>query len=175
MSVYKTNRSIHKWASIVISLPLLVVLVTGILLLVKKEFSFIQPPTAKGEFTVPTMTFEQILTVAKSVESANITDWDDIRRLDVRPSKGITKIRSHNSVEIQVDSTTGKVLHIAQRNSELIESIHDGTFFEKNANIWLMLPVSLVVLIISITGIILFIQPYRKKKKRKLDRRFKDE
>ena len=165
MSFKKTNRTIHKWASIAISLPLLVVLITGILLLVKKEFSIIQPPTAKGTSTEPSIPFEQVLMIAKSVEEAQISSWDDINRLDVRPSKGITKIRSNNSIEIQIDSSTGKVLHVAERNSELIESIHDGTFFEKNANLWLMLPISFIVLVISVTGIILFIQPYIKNKK----------
>jgi uncharacterized iron-regulated membrane protein len=165
MSFKKTNRTIHKWASIAISIPLLVVLFTGILLLLKKEVSIIQPPTAKGISNQPSISFEQILTIAKSVEEAQISSWHDINRLDVRPSKGVTKIRSHNSIEIQIDSSSGKILQIAQRNSELIESIHDGTFFEKNANLWLMLPLSFIVLVISITGIVLFFQPYIKTKR----------
>lgn len=167
MSFQKTNRTIHKWASIAMAIPLLIILITGVLLLVKKQFSFIQPPTAYSESTVPSVTFEQILTAAKSVDQAQITSWEDIKRLDVRPSKGITKIRSNNSIEIQIDNQTGQVLHVAKRNSEFIESIHDGTFFEKNANIWLMLPISLILLVMSFTGIYLFFQPYFKKKKNK--------
>lgn len=167
MSFKKTNRNIHKWASIILVIPLLVILVTGILLLVKKEFSLIQPPTAVSENRVPSVTFEQILTAAKSVEQAQISSWQDINRLDVRPGKGITKIRSHNSIEIQIDNQSGEVLHVAKRNSEIIEAIHDGTFFEKNANIWLMLPISFILLAISLTGVVLFFVPYFKKKKNK--------
>ncbi|MCF2856971.1 PepSY domain-containing protein [Pseudoalteromonas sp. SMS1] len=165
MSFKRTNRNIHKWASIVIVLPLLVILITGILLLVKKEFDFIQPPTAKGLTAQPTITFDRILEAAQSVEAAQISDWDDINRLDVRPAKGITKIRSHNSIEIQIDSHTGEVLQVAKRNYEFIESLHDGTFFEKNANLWLMLPVSFILLFMVITGLAMFFQPYRTKKK----------
>ena len=166
MSFNKTNRTIHKWGSIIIALPLLVVLVTGVLLLLKKQFSFIQPPTIKGQSAQPTLSFEQILTVAKTVESAQISSWDDIDRLDVRPSKGMLKVRSNNDVEIQIDSGSGEVLHVAVRRSDFIESIHDGTFFEKNANLWLMLPVALISIVLLITGVILFFLPYLKKKKR---------
>lgn len=166
MGFKKKNRKIHKWASIVVALPLLVIMVTGILLLVKKEFSFIQPPTARGEQTVPSIAFDQILKVSQSIAIADITSWDDIDRLDVRPSKGLIKIRSHNSIEIQIDSSNGNILHVANRRSDLIESIHDGTFFQKNANLWLMLPIAIILLAIAITGIILFFIPYFKKKRR---------
>lgn len=167
MSFKKTNRTIHKWGSIIIALPLLIVCVTGILLLLKKEFSFIQPPTIKGTSPVPSLSFEQILSAAQSVDSAEIYNWDDINRLDVRPTKGLIKIRSNNDVEIQIDSGSGEVLHVAIRRSDFIESIHDGTFFEKNANLWLMLPVGIISVILLFTGVILFFQPYFKKKKRK--------
>ncbi|MBQ4835476.1 MULTISPECIES: PepSY-associated TM helix domain-containing protein [Pseudoalteromonas] len=165
MSFNRKNRSIHRWASFIISLPLLVIIITGILLLVRKEFSFIQPPSAQGVGTVPALSFTQILTVAKSVDAAQIESWDDINRLDVRPAKGITKIRSNNKIEIQIDNQTGEILHVAKRNSELIESLHDGTFFEKNANIWLMLPVSFATLVISVTGLVLFFFPYLKRRR----------
>lgn len=166
MRFKKANRLVHKWVSIVISIPLLVVFITGILLLTKKEFAFIQPPTVKGESKVPSISFDKVLDVASSVEGAQITTWADIDRLDVRPSKGIIKVRSQNSIEIQVDSKTGEVLQVAKRRSDFIESIHDGTFFQKNANLWLMLPVAIVALVMSITGIIMFFIPYLSRKKR---------
>ncbi|GAA6170637.1 hypothetical protein NBRC116592_03070 [Colwellia sp. KU-HH00111] len=163
MSFKKTNRTIHKWASIVIAIPLLIIFVTGILLLVKKEFHVLQPPTMKGHGQVPTIIFNQILTIAKTIKNAEIKSWQDIDRLDVRPSKGIIKVRTKNNLEIQLDASSGKVLYVAQRNSDLIESIHDGTFLEKNANLWLMLPVAIASIVILITGVILFFIPYLKK------------
>lgn len=166
MSFSKTNRTIHKWGSIIIAVPLMVVFVTGILLLVKKEFSVLQPPTARGAEQIPTIAFAKVLDVAKTIESAEIDSWEDVDRLDVRPGRGIIKIRGNNRVEIQIDATSGEVLHVAQRNSDLIESIHDGTFFEKNANLWLMLPVAIIALLLLITGVILFFLPYMKKRRR---------
>ena len=163
MSFKKNNRTIHKWASIVIAIPLLVIFVTGILLLVKKEFNVLQPPTMKGQERAPTIAFDHILTVVKTIKKAEIKSWQDIDRLDVRPRKGIIKVRTKNNLEIQLDASSGKVLYVAQRNSDLIESIHDGTFLEKNANLWLMLPVAIASIVILITGVILFFIPYLKK------------
>lgn len=166
MHFKKANRLTHKWLSIVIAIPLLVVFVTGILLLTKKEFAFIQPPTARGQGSIPSVSFEQVLSIANTVKSAQVSSWGDIDRLDVRPSKGIIKIRGVNQIEIQIDSATGEILHVAKRRSDFIESIHDGTFFEKNANLWLMLPVAIIAILMSITGIIMFVIPYLKKKRR---------
>ncbi|NMP32268.1 PepSY domain-containing protein [Thalassotalea sp. M1531] len=157
------NRTTHKWASIIIALPLLLVIITGILLLVKKQFDVLQPPTQKGIAATPSISFEQILTVTKSVEQANVADWSDIDRLDVRPDKGIIKVRTESSWEVQLDGKTGEILQVAYRNSEFIESLHDGTFFQKNANLWLMLPVALTLLLLLLTGLYLFCLPYYKK------------
>ena len=168
MSAKKTNRLIHKWASIIIAIPLLVVFVTGILLLVKKEFDVLQPPTMKGHNSGVSIPFEQVLDIAKTVESAQVLSWQDIDRLDVRPNKGIIKIRANNRIEIQIDGHSGEVLHVAKRNSDLIESIHDGTFFQKYANLWLMLPVAIIAVLVSITGIILFVLYYTKRSVRKV-------
>ena len=166
MSFKKTNRTIHKWASIIIAMPLLIVFLSGILLLVKKEFSFIQPPTARSENTAPNLSFDKVLSIAQSINIAEIESWEDIDRLDVRPNKGLIKIRSHNSIEIQIDSSNGQVLHVAKRRSDLIESIHDGTFFHKYANLWLMLPSAIAALAVLVTGVILFITPYIRKKRK---------
>lgn len=148
-----------------IVVPLLVVFGTGILLLTKKEFSFIQPPTTKGISTVPSISFERVLSIASAVEQAQIGSWDDIDRLDVRPGKGIIKIRSNNSIEIQIDGRSGDVLQVAMRRSDFIESIHDGTFYQKNANLWLMLPIAITALVMGITGIIMFFIPYVRRAK----------
>lgn len=166
MSFIRTNRAIHKWASIVIALPLLMVFITGILLLTKKEFAFLQPPTTRGEAAIPSISFDRVLSVAATVEQAQIDNWDDIDRLDVRPGKGIIKIRSNNLIEIQIDSHTGEVLQVAKRRSDFIESIHDGTFFQKNANLWLMLPVAITAITLAITGLIMFFTPYVRRRRR---------
>jgi uncharacterized iron-regulated membrane protein len=168
----KTNRVIHKWLSLAVSLPLLIIVVSGILLLTRKEFAFIQPETQKGIGQVPSISFEQILALAKSVKQAQINSWDAIDRIDVRPQKGIVKVRAKSSWEIQIDSQTGEILLVAYRRSDFIESLHDGTFLHKFANLWLMLPAALGLLALIITGLVLFFWPYYKKRKIRTQSRY---
>ena len=159
-SLTTLNRKIHHWGSIVVAVPIVIVLVTGVLLLLKKEFTWIQPPTVKGEQKGLALEFDQILAVARTVPEAGIETWADVDRLDVRPGKGMLKVRAENSWEIQIDANTGAVLQVAYRRSDLIESIHDGSFFGDYAKLWVFLPSALVLIGLWITGMVLFFHPY---------------
>ena len=64
MNFNRINRSTHRWASIAIAIPLLVIVVTGILLLLKKEVEYLQPASAKGTYRQPSISFEQVLAIA---------------------------------------------------------------------------------------------------------------
>lgn len=165
MKPAKLNRVFHRWSSVIITMPLLVVILTGLLLLLKKDVGWIQPPTQQGSTKDLTLGFERILEIAGSVPEAEIEGWEDIDRLDVRPSKGIVKVRAVNSWEIQIDTVTGEILQVAYRRSDLIESLHDGSFFHEKAKLWLFLPSALVLFLLLISGIILFIQPYRARRR----------
>ena len=129
MKASRLNRIVHRWGSILIALPTLCVLSTGVLLQLKKQSSWIQPVTKRGSEVAPVLSFTKILEIGQSVPEAQIESWDDIDRLDVRPGKGVVKIRAKNRWEVQVDTSTGKILQVAFRRSDLIESIHDGSFF----------------------------------------------
>ena len=160
ISATTLNRKIHHWGSIVIAIQLAIVLVTGVLLLLKKDFDWIQPPSVKGEQAGLGINFDQILAVARKVTEAGIQSWDDVDRLDVRPGKGMIKVRGKNRWEIQIDAHSGAVLQVADRRSDLIESIHDGSFFGECAKLWVFLPSALVLLTLWITGMVLFFHPY---------------
>lgn len=170
------NRKIHHWGSIIIAVPLAIVLLTGVLLLVKKEFDWIQPPTIKGEQKGIGIGFDQILAAARTVPQAEIDTWSDVDRLDVRPGKGMLKVRAENRWEIQLDANTGAVLQVAYRRSDLIESIHDGSFFSEHAKLWLFLPSALAVIGLWITGTVLFFHPYlaRARKRRSVNPRLQE-
>lgn len=162
----KLMRKTHYWGSMICAIPVVIVLVTGIILLFKKDINWVQAPSAKGEKGTPGITFEKVLESAKTVPQAEIKDWGDVNRLDVRPSKGIIKIRANNNWEIQIDHKSGKVLQVAFRRSDIIESIHDGSFFHDSAKLWIFLPSSLIPLFLWFSGIYLFILPFLNKKKR---------
>ena len=161
------NRKLHRWAAIVTALPVLVVILSGIILQMKKELDWVQPPTMKGAGKELDLSFDQILDIAKKIPEAGIKEWKDINRLDVRPAKGVVKVRARNRWEIQIDTTTGDVLQATVRRSDLIESIHDGSFFHENLKLWVFLPSAIILAGIWGTGIYLFVYPFLVKRNRK--------
>lgn len=167
MNLNKANRLTHRWATVVVTVPLLVIVVTGMMLQWKKQVTWVQPPTQRGTGSVPTIGFDEILSAARSVDEAAIESWDDIDRLDVRPSKGVIKIRAVNRWEIQVDAETGEVLQAAYRRSDLIESMHDGSFFHESVKLWVFFPSSVALTVMLGTGVYMFALPYISKHKRR--------
>lgn len=165
----KLNRTIHYWGSSICAIPVIIIIISGMLLTYKKDIEWIQPPSTKGvEKNNPAISFPQILDAAISVKKAEIYSWQDIDRLDVRPQKGITKIQAKSGWEIQIDNKTTEVLQVAYRRSDLIEAIHDGSFFSDIAKYWIFFPSSLILLTLWITGMYLFlIVIFGKKKKKK--------
>ncbi|MFP8488924.1 PepSY domain-containing protein [Gracilimonas sp. Q87] len=160
-------RKIHRWGGALIALPFLLVLITGLFLQVKKEVNWIQPPSQQGVSAIPSISFDDILSASRTVPEAKISTWQDIDRLDVRPDKGIVKVRAVNRWEIQIDTETAEVLQVAYRRSELFESLHDGSWFHDSAKLWIFLPSGLVVTVLWITGMYLFFVPYFAKRRNK--------
>ena len=166
MKLSRLSRLAHRWGSLAIALPLLLVICTGIVLLLKKDVGWIQPPTQKGQPGAPTLTFERVLEIAATVPEAKINTWEDVDRLDVRPSKGMLKVRARNRWEVQLDAATGEVLQVAYRRSDFIESLHDGSFFHDRVKLWIMLPSAVILLGLWISGLYLFALPHLARRKR---------
>jgi uncharacterized iron-regulated membrane protein len=150
-------RKIHYWITAFIALPLLVIIGSGLLLQLKKHSDWVQPPEQRGTGTRPAVSIEQILASVSQIENLNVTSWEDVNSLDVRPGKGMVKVRLHSGWEVQVDLGTGGVLQTAYRRSDLIESIHDGSFFAGDiSKLVIFLPAGLCLFIMFITGVWLF-------------------
>lgn len=162
------NRKVHYWGSIIITLPLLIVIASGILLLLKKDAGWIQPQTVKGTSKeIPKLSFPELVNAAKAVKEAKIMTWEDIKRIDVQPGKGMAKVVSTNNYEVQVDTETGEVLQVAYRRSDVIESLHDGTYFHESVKYLVSLPTGIILFVLLVSGVILFLQPYWVKANRK--------
>ncbi len=167
MKLHRLTRVLHRCGAVIVAIPLALVIGTGILLLLKKDVEWIQPPTQRGSTAEPGLSFDRILEVARTVPEAGIRSWDDIERVDVRPSDGMLKIRAKNRWETQLDTNTGAILQVAYRRSDLIESLHDGTFFHDKTKLWVLLPNAIVLFGMWLTGIYLFILPYRARRRRR--------
>jgi uncharacterized iron-regulated membrane protein len=153
------TRKTHAWGAMIIAIPLVLVIVTGLLLQLKKQLPWVQPVERRGSKGDPTLTMEQILTACRSVPESPIDSWNDIDRIDIRPGKGMMKIKAKNNLEIQLDARTGEVLQVAYRRSDMIESLHDGSWFGDWAKLGLFLPAGLALLGLWLTGVYLFFYP----------------
>jgi uncharacterized iron-regulated membrane protein len=164
------NRKLHRWGAVLIALPLLLVVVTGLLLQVKKQVVWVQPETKKGREKTPKLSMDELMTVLKTDEAAKpaeVGSWKDIDRVDIRPKDGIYKVTSVNRYEVQVDFVTGDVVSVEYRRSDLIESLHDGSFFGDGVKLGVFLPAAVVLLALWVTGLILFCHPWWVKLRRK--------
>ncbi|MEL6380242.1 MAG: PepSY-associated TM helix domain-containing protein [Pseudomonadota bacterium] len=171
MNMKRMIRDVHHWASIVVALPLIVMIGAGLLLMVKKEIDWIQPPTQKGSVIAvqsigadagSLQSLDELVEAARTARPESFTDWGDLERIDIKPKKGVAKIISKDRWEVQVDLVSGTVLQTAYRRSDLIESIHDGSFFAKGAKLWIFLPAGLVLFGLWLTGLYLFFLPHYK-------------
>ncbi|MEO1041054.1 MAG: PepSY-associated TM helix domain-containing protein [Pseudomonadota bacterium] len=164
MKAQKLLRQIHHWASPVIMLPLGLVVVTGVMLMLKKDINWIQPPTARGvaPTELPALSFAELFAAASEVEELRLQTWHDLDRVDVKPDKGVVKFIAANNWEAQIDSSTGEVLQVAYRRSDLIESLHDGSFFAGWTKHFVFLPAGLVLFVMWGTGVYLFALPHVK-------------
>jgi len=166
MSFSFLTRRVHRWGAIAIGLPLMLVIGSGILLQVKKQFPWVQPSEQRTAVPTPSVPWDVVLAAAKAMPDAGVTGWEDIDRVDVRPGKGILKIITHSRWEAQLALADGAVLQVAYRRSDLIEQLHDGSFFGDAAKLWIFLPSGIVLFALWATGLYLWVLPWLTKRKR---------
>ncbi len=166
----KWSRKLHRLGVLITAIPMLIVIVTGLMLQVKKQVPWVQPPTLKGSVDQPLVDWSKVLQVCQADPKAAISSWQDVERLDVRPDRGVIKVQARNHWELQLDLRDGKVLSSNYRRSDWIESLHDGSFFSEPAKLAIFLPNGIILLGLWLTGCYLWYLPYlaRGRKKRKL-------
>ena len=174
ISINRWSRKLHRWGALITAIPMILVIVTGLLLQAKKQLTWVQPVTQKGEVSnaTPEIEWSEILAIAKREQysAAGIESWKDIDRLDVRVNKGMVKVRAKSNWELQIDLKSGEVLQFAYRRSDWIERLHDGSFFGRFSKLVVFLGNGLILLGLWVTGLYLWYLPWgakRKKRKRK--------
>lgn len=167
MKLNPTIRRLHYWVSFAIAIPVLVLLASGVLLQTKKHWTWVQPPEQRGTGTAPQVTLDELLQVLVAQPDLGVSGWDDVSRIDLRPRRGVAKVQLHDGLEVQVDLGTGRVLQQAHRRSDLIESIHDGSFFGGEwTKLGLFLPTGVLLLFLWGSGVFLFLVPLMGKRRR---------
>lgn len=176
-SLLRTFRKIHRISGIVFFVFLTLMGITGILLGWKKHSrGLIQAATATGTTTdlKNWLPLDSLTTIACHVIRDSIGENPQVRpdRMDVRPDKGVIKFSFNGHYwGIQLDGATGALLKFEHRNSDLIESIHDGSIVDRYLGTapWFKLfyntALGLSLLLFSVTGFWLWYGPKRMKRR----------
>jgi hypothetical protein len=138
-------RRYHRWGAVAAGLPILLVIGSGLLLQVKKQVPWVQPVGAADAGVHTGRGMGRHPGRGAAVPQAGVQSGTDIDRVDVRPGKGILKVITKNRWELQIALGTGELLQTAYRRSDLIETLHDGSFFGDPAKLWIFLPSGIVL------------------------------
>lgn len=169
MKRYKFFWDTHRWVGISLALVFATIAATGFLLLMKKDYAWIQPPTRSGASggVDDLLPLQTILARVFEQSHPDFQSIDDVDRIDFRPGKNVHKVRSkHNYSEIQVDAVSGEILSVDWRPSDLFERIHDGSFFGDWFHNWAMPIVPVALLFLVGSGLYLWLSPILKRRRR---------
>ncbi len=166
-------RSLHKWIAIPLLAFMLLMGLTGLLLGWKKQMRLL-PPTQQTTVAEEKqwISLDSIQAIAKQYVHDTLGKTPAIDRIDVRPQQGVAKIRfADHFTELQIDGKTGAILAVSQRNSDIVEMIHDGSLLDyllgtDSDGIKLLYTtlLSLGLILLSFSGFWLWINPKRIRK-----------
>lgn len=134
--ILKITRKIHRSTGAVLFVFFFILGATGLLLGWKKHSGgMILPKSYKGKSTdqrdwLPVHVLHE--NAVKVVQEQISPDLSlELERIDIRPDKGMVKfVFIEGFWGVQLDCTTGELLHIERRRSDFIENIHDGSILD---------------------------------------------
>jgi uncharacterized iron-regulated membrane protein len=157
-------RHWHRWVSLLIAIPLLLTVATGVLLMTRGFNTWMQPVYPESSSPELKVTFEQILAAAQSVPEAKIHSWNDISQIDIRPGKGQIRVRGKfDHWEVSVDSATGAMLQAGKRRVSFFTALHEGAYFGSFVRYGIFFPSAFGTLFLIVSGLFMFFQPFLRK------------
>lgn len=150
-------RTSHKWIAILLAIPVIIVIITGVILQLRKPVDFIQPNIHYGVARYqPIASLEAILESVKAEPKMKVSGWQDIQIYDLRPKAGVIKVRTYAEMEAQVDAKTAEVLNVQQRYNDILTLMHEGSTWGMRRNVFLIAGV--LMLILTVVGCFLIYQ-----------------
>ena len=134
--ILRISRKIHRTTGAILFVFFFIIAVTGLLLGWKKHSGgVILPKSYAGKSTNQQDWLPIHILHEKAVKTAREQISPDLslelERIDIRPDKGMVKfVFVEGYWGIQIDCTTGELLHIERRRSDFIENLHEGSFLD---------------------------------------------
>lgn len=157
-------RTWHRRISIFIALPFLITVVTGILLATRAFNPWVSAPVPEIK-TELTLSYADVLRIAKDVPDAQITSWNEIAQINAAPKTGIIRVRTKNHWELAINGSTGEVLSSTPRRVGWLVALHEGEFFGSYVRYGLFLPSAICVLFLLLSGVGIYAISWRNKRR----------
>ena len=174
----RTFRKVHRTTGALLFVFFFFVSVTGLLLGWKKHSNgTILPKSYSGTSTdlKDWLPIDSLHTIAcKTLRESVSKDLSlELERIDIRKDKGMVKfVFIDHFWGIQLDGTTGKILHIERRRSDFIENLHDGSildyYFNTKGEYFKLVYTTIMgcaLLLFTITGFWLWYGPKRMRRR----------
>lgn len=149
-------RKYHRLISLIIALPLLVVILTGLALQLRQQFEVLQPKAVKMEKIID----KALLSTEEIIKYSGVAP-ENIDQIIFRPTKFHLALRLKNGREIQMHPQTGEILKSAPRYTNILIELHQGSFLGPWGQYGVILPTGIGLFFLLISGLMIF--PWRKK------------
>lgn len=134
--ILKIARKLHRSTGALLFIFFFILACTGLLLGWKKHSggvilskSYQGVSTDMKDWLPVDILHQKALTVARERISPDMSL--ELQRIDFRPDKGMVKfVFVEDYWGLQLDCTTGELLHIERRHSDFIENVHDGLILD---------------------------------------------
>ncbi len=179
--VIRIFRKIHRTTGAFLFIFFFVVSITGLLLGWKKHSDGLILPKSYEGTSIDLkdwLPLDSLHTNACKIMHDSISPGLslELERIDIRKDKGMVKfVFIDHFWGVQLDGTTGELLHIEKRRSDFIENIHDGSILDyyfktKGEPLKLVYTtvMGLALLTFTITGFWLWYGPKRMRKSREI-------
>lgn len=177
--VLRVFRKVHRVTGALLFVFFFIVAITGLFLgwkknskgyLLAKSYKGISTDT-KNWLPVDSLAIKAVHYLRDSVGADLGTTID---RIDFRPEKGMVKfLFTEHFTALQLDASTGALLHVETRRADFIEKIHDGSIIDHYLNIssgsfklFYTTVMGLALLLFTITGFWLWYGPKRMRAKK---------
>ena len=170
VNAFSAIWQVHKWLGIALGVVLAMSAVTGFLLLQKKSWAWVQPPTQRGT-AGPAEQLKSLSEVYAAVFALGLPQFRseaDIARIDFRPDRRLHKVVSvHDHLEVQVDAISLRTWGPATRTSDWLESLHDGSWFGAFAHDWVLATAAVGCVTLAGSGYFLWLWPKWRRRQRR--------
>ena len=159
--VIKSLRKWHRLISAVVAIPFAITLITGIFLITRSHFNFLQPKHSEAiQIDQSKVSSIQDLTQAFHLYYQGREETQSIASIIYSPKNGQFSVRTNEDREIRFNAQSLEVIAEGPKRTTLLIKLHEGLWFSSYVRDFIFLPSSIGLFFLLISGIILFFKHY---------------